>query len=65
MSKLIGHDLKLNFDYFYKNEFTFKDEQGNTLTFVPEYRSEVWPQMSLDDAVSEGCEYITFNGVGL
>lgn len=65
MSEPTGHDLKLNFDYFYKNQFTFKDEQGNILTFNAEYRSEVWPQMSLDDAVSEGCEYITFNGVEL
>ena len=59
MNKL--HKLQLPFVESYKHAFLFSDGE-HSLYFVPEYRSSVNTTMSVEDAIKEGCEYITFDG---
>lgn len=59
------YDIKLPFIGSYKHSFTFSDGKY-TLIFTAEYRSDISPKMSVNDAISEGCEYIYFDsGEGL
>ena len=45
-----------------KNTFTFKSKDGKQLTFVPYYRSDIGTEITIEQVIKEGCEYISLDG---
>lgn len=60
---VIDKQEKFYYEGWYKNTFTFRSEDGKrVLSFVPYYRSDIGKEITIEQTIKEGCEYINLDG---